>query len=124
MKITLRPINHKGGRFGNEVQVHAIVHRFRNEEPAHTAVMDTICAIIREGAAENGLRVFFKEDMGSDSYSLATDENRGGWVSSKKERIEIAVLKARMKSAENEARIWKRKYDEMRNKFYNKISVG
>ena len=62
MKITLHLVRHFGGRHGTEMQVQARIARHIHDDAETERLTQTLVHILQEGARENFIRIYLKND--------------------------------------------------------------
>lgn len=108
MKITLHIVKHYGGKYGNEMQVQARIARHIHDDAETERLTQTLVNILQEGARENFIRLYLK----NDPYSREPNDTP---PLMEKNPI-IAALKARLHTAESQAKAWRKKYEELARK--------
>lgn len=111
MKITLHFQRHFSNKFcGEEIQVHCLVARHLHDDNETDRLANTMIHILQEGARENFIRLFLKNDTSNNANNDMPTDNKPA----------IIALKARCEVAELQAKQWRAKYEQAMRKLYGK----
>ena len=113
MKITLHFKRHFSDKFcGEEIQVHALVARHLHDDNETDRLASTMIHILREGARENFIRLYLKNDTSNNACNDMPTDNKPATI----------ALKARCEVAELQAKQWRAKYEQAMRKLYGKTT--
>lgn len=109
MKITLYFQRHFSSKLGGEeMQVRVLIARHIHDDNETERLANTMIHILQEGARENFVRLFLKNDTSNNARTDMPTDNKSATV----------ALKARCAVAEQQAKQWRAKYEKAMRKLY------
>jgi hypothetical protein len=113
MKITLHFKRHFSGKLGREeIQVHGAIARHIHDDNETERLANTMIHILQEGARENFIRLFLKNDTSNNAMNDMPTDNKPATI----------AIKARCEVAELQAKQWRAKYEQAMRKLYGKTT--